>query len=305
MGTGSADARDSVTARRIGVAFAVSVLVHTLALWQWRPALERSASELADERNARGPLIVQLAPPPRPPRARPPRPSVQPRRPAPPQARPREIPAPRQPARPQPRPPVIALDKPAATAPPAVPPTPPAPPPATRAPTTTDLLAYVEQQRSARRDLAGRAPSPQAAPAASARPAEDENARANRIAAANLGLGNAPVMGGDRRRGGGIFELLRMSYDYAEFGFYGWNKEMRRNTAQVIEVRKGNNPDIRIAIVRRMIVIIREHEQGDFTWESHRLGRVVTLSARPRDTGGLEDFLMKEFFEEGRPPARR
>jgi hypothetical protein len=89
-----------------------------------------------------------------------------------------------------------------------------------------------------------------------------------------------------------------MSYDYAEFLFFGWNKDIRRNTTQLIEVRKGSNSDIRIAVVRRMIVIIREHEDADFVFESRRLGRNVTLSARARDTAGLEDFMMREFFGE-------
>jgi hypothetical protein len=91
-----------------------------------------------------------------------------------------------------------------------------------------------------------------------------------------------------------------MSDDAAEFIFYGWHKAMRRNMAQLIEVRKGSNPDIRIAIIRRMIAIIREYEQDDFVWESQRLGRNVTLSARARDNAGLEDFLMTEFFGEQR-----
>ncbi|MDB5863019.1 MAG: hypothetical protein JWO70_825, partial [Betaproteobacteria bacterium] len=69
-----------------------------------------------------------------------------------------------------------------------------------------------------------------------------------------------------------------------------------------IEVRKGSNSDIRIAVVRRMIGIIRDHEQGDFVWESRRLGRNVDLSARQRDTAALEAFLMKEFFEDDRRP---
>jgi hypothetical protein len=111
-------------------------------------------------------------------------------------------------------------------------------------------------------------------------------------------------MGADPRRGGGVFEIQRMSYDYAQFAFYGWNKEMRRNTAQVIDVRRGGNSDIRIAIIRRMIAIIRDHEQADFTWDSQRLGRVVTLSARERDSAGLEEFLMREFFENERPVRR-
>jgi hypothetical protein len=65
--------------------------------------------------------------------------------------------------------------------------------------------------------------------------------------------------------------------------FYGWNKNVERNTAQLIEVRRGVNSDIRIAVVRRMIAIIREHEHEDFIWESKRLGRNVSLSARARD----------------------
>jgi hypothetical protein len=49
-----------------------------------------------------------------------------------------------------------------------------------------------------------------------------------------------------------------------------------------------------------MIAIIRDHERGDFVWESRRLGRNVTLSARPRDEAGLKDFLMREFFADTR-----
>ena len=45
-----------------------------------------------------------------------------------------------------------------------------------------------------------------------------------------------------------------------------------------------------------MISLIREHYQGDFNWESHRMARTIVLSARPEDSAGLEDFLMLEFF---------
>ena len=54
---------------------------------------------------------------------------------------------------------------------------------------------------------------------------------------------------------------------------------------------------MRIAVVRRMIAIIRQHEPGDFVWESQRLGRNLTLSARPADQAGLEEFMLQEFFE--------
>jgi hypothetical protein len=96
-----------------------------------------------------------------------------------------------------------------------------------------------------------------------------------------------------------------MAYDYAEFSFYGWNPDIRRDTGQVIQVRKGNNPDIRLAVVRRMIAIIRSHKEDDFTWESPRLNRVVTKSARLKDSAELEDFLMQEFFEDDRRPVGR
>jgi hypothetical protein len=67
-------------------------------------------------------------------------------------------------------------------------------------------------------------------------------------------------------------------------------------------VRKGENSDIRIAVVRKMIGIIREHESGEFLWESHRLGKQLTLSARARDNAELESFMMQEFFYDVRNP---
>jgi hypothetical protein len=152
-----------------------------------------------------------------------------------------------------------------------------------------DLATYLEAKRRARGASAPSDNSPQA------QSAESDEARANRIAAANVGAGRKPTFG-PTPVGGGIFSIQRLRYDYAEFLFYGWNKDIHRNTTQLIEVSKGAESDIRLAVVRRMIVIIREHEQNDFLWESHRLGRYVTLSARARDNAGLEDFLMREFF---------
>ena len=93
-----------------------------------------------------------------------------------------------------------------------------------------------------------------------------------------------------------------MGYDYAEFLFNGWNKDLGRKTKQLIEVRKGDNSDIRVAVIRKMIAIIREQEPGDFVWLSHRLGREIALSARPGDNSGLEDFMMREFFSDARQP---
>lgn len=133
-------------------------------------------------------------------------------------------------------------------------------------------------------------------------PEEDGNTRANRMAAGNLASQRPMTFGYDPNQGGGMFQITRMGYDDAEFLFFGWNKEIRRNTKQLIEVRKGGNSDIRIAVVRRMIAVIREYERGDFLWESRRLGRNVMLSARAADNAGLEEFMMHEFFANPRLP---
>jgi hypothetical protein len=156
-----------------------------------------------------------------------------------------------------------------------------------------DFYADFEARRRAREAASGE-------PAASAPPAEDERARHNRIVAENLGLNRVPTYGREPK-GGGIFRIERMGFTEAEFVFFGWNKDIRRRAQQHIVVEKGANSDIRIAVVRRMIAIIREHESGDFVWLSHRLGREITLSARAADNAGLEDFLMQEFFSEPRP----
>jgi hypothetical protein len=150
-------------------------------------------------------------------------------------------------------------------------------------------MAALEARRRARGDGGG-TPSPASI--------DDEKARRNQIVAGNLGLDRAPAFGQDARGpGGGIFQIQSQGFDRAEILYYGWNKEIRRAAAQVVEVRRGDNPDIRIAIVRKMIAIIREHEAGDFAWDSRRLGRTLNLSARPADNAGLEDVLMREFFE--------
>ena len=63
---------------------------------------------------------------------------------------------------------------------------------------------------------------------------------------------------------------------------------------------RGGNPSTQLAVVRKIIEIIREQESGSFLWESLRLRRELTLSARPGDNASLEAFMMEEFFSEGR-----
>lgn len=153
------------------------------------------------------------------------------------------------------------------------------------------MQSYIEARRRARGETTASAESAPNTP-----PVEDDNARRNRIVTDNLASQRPQTFGYDPTQGGGMFQIGHMAYDNADYLFFGWNKDIQRKTKQLIEVRKGNNSDIRIAVVRSMITIIREHEQGDFLWESPRLGRNVMLSARIGDNAGLEEFLMSDFF---------
>ena len=153
------------------------------------------------------------------------------------------------------------------------------------------MAALIEARRQARGD-----PAPPAPPRPQA--AENENQRLNRVVAENLGSQRARNFGPDPKGSGGVFQLEHLYYDSADFTFFGWNRDISRNTRQLIEVRKGNERDIRIAVVKKMIAIIREYEPEQFRWDSTRLRRSVILSARQRDNAGLEDFMMAEFFED-------
>ena len=277
-------------------AVALSVLLHVLMLGKWLPQVHLPSLDELTPGETSSSLVVQLAPPASPPPALRSAPAER----AAPRPAPAPVPHPAPAAAPRPRPappPVMALDQPAPAAsakpPPVATPTQPAP--------VDDFMADVEARRRAR---VAAAPPALFAPSAgrpSSPPADDDAARGDRTIAANLGLNRAPTYGPDATKsGGGVFQIQRLGYSDAEFLFFGWNKDIRRNTTQLIEVRKGDNADIRIAVIRSMIAIIREHETEDFLWESRRLGRNIVLSARQRDTVGLEEFMMREFFPPGR-----
>lgn len=167
-------------------------------------------------------------------------------------------------------------------------PPPPQPPQPLRPPPIPefDMAAMIEARRAQRRAAqAASAPRSQVAPT----PDQLAQARIDR----NLQM--------DRGAGvGGVFEILRKGTRTAEFAFNGWRPDTERRWREVIEVDAGQGGDVERAIVRRMIELIRGHYTGDFRWESHHLGRVVVLSARPDDQEGLEEFLVREFF--GTPP---
>ncbi|MEO8344787.1 MAG: hypothetical protein ABI607_03745 [Betaproteobacteria bacterium] len=285
---------DDVTISAIRVAFVLSLLVHAAALWTYLPHMKLLSPSDAEQGEAGSPLAVKLANP------QPPAGSM-PSSPSPPEQvaalRPRapRTPPPRAAPRPPATPPVMSIPRQSPAAP-SMPTTPPLPAPAPQPVPETDMAAYIESRRRAR----GEQSSAASESSSNAKAAEDE--RQNKIIAANLGTNARPSFGRDARNGGGVFQIKTEEYDYAEFWFFGWNKDISRNSKQVIEVRKGENANIQIAVVRRMIAIIREHETGDFLWESHRLGRQLTLSARARDTSELEAFMMQEFFYDTRNP---
>jgi hypothetical protein len=272
---------DGLVVPKIWVAIALSILMHIAALWEL-PPISVQLPGLGEESDKRPSLSIRLMPPGPPPALLQPAPEPVPQAPrakvVPPKAASRQAP---------PAPPVITREKPAPDAP-SVPAPQPAPPMA------GDMASYIEAQRRARDTPAPPAPSA----------AENDEARRQRIIAGNLGSSREQAFGYDPSRGGGVFQIQSMSLDYAEFLFHGWNKDVGRNTKQLIEVRRGNNSDIRMAVVRRMISIIRDYEKEDFLWVSRRLGHSVTLSARARDNAGLEEFMLREFFFVD-SPARR
>ncbi len=293
------------TRRRIEIAIVVSLLLHAIAVYEWFPRepLLLPGDEAQPERT----LTARLAPTPRQePAPQPSAPAVREAPPPPKAVRPR--PAPRPTPRPKRPPPVITTPEPA---PPIAPPEPvpvpppepvrppePAPtlprtvtPPPAPPPMTGDLSSYIRQQRAARGET-GDAPTAQ----------ESETARRDRIVAQNLASLNSSTFGNAPQNGGGTFQIRRMDYEDAQFTFYGWNRDINRRAFQVIDVQRGSNPTINIAIVRRIIAIIRDHEPGDFRWHSKRLGRDLTLSARPEDTKELEAFMMQEFFTASMQP---
>jgi hypothetical protein len=294
--------RDGVTIPIIWFAVALSLLVHFAALLLWLPQSHLLAMK-ASEPGKNNPLVAQLVPGRRAaPDATAAAPSPPPRPPAAPEAvvpRPPE-PAPRR--RPTPRniapPPKIAVEKPAlqaveppAPAAPHVEPAPTAPPKPMPPPPAEDLAAYVEAQRRAR----GETPTA-SGDNAEPKSGESEVERRNRIIAGNLGLNRTPTFGADERSAGGMFQVRELHYDDAQIYFFGYDKDIARNAKQLIEVRRGNNSDIRIAVVRKIIEVIRENVSNDFVWLSSRTGRRTTLSARPSDNAELEDFIMRDVF---------
>jgi len=156
-------------------------------------------------------------------------------------------------------------------------------------PDETDLAAYIEKRRQARG-------------ARSEQPAEESDAqRGMRNALANIAAINGRG-GQDPNETGGVFSVTNKTFSRADLKFRGWNPNFKRRWLTAVSVERGSYPDIETAIVKKMIELIRKERPGDFPWDSHRLNKVVTLSARPQDEQELTDFLFKEMFPDYKPP---
>lgn len=253
------------SSQRIGIAIVLSLLAHAslLALAPRRPMEPPPLAATAP------PLTVRIVPAET---GEPPEPAIAPPAapPPPPPSPPREAPR---------RPPVPLKPRAPLTQPPPEPSPQPAAPVAesTVKPPPMDMLAMIEQRREQRRAAEEALKPPPV------EPPEDAATRNLRTLTGREGVG-------------GVFQILHMGTRTGQFAFNGWRPEARSQWREVYEVDAGLNGNLELAMVRRMIELIRTHYKGDFRWESHRLDRVVILSARTEDSEGLEDFLMREFF---------
>ncbi len=191
----------------------------------------------------------------------------------------------------------IAVAKSSPTMPvvPFVPEPPPVPPRDPRpVPPEQDFMAAVEARRAQRRALENTAATENAAARArEGDPNGDPNAKANAAIARNI-----ETLSQKKDGTSGVFQILNVGHREAQFAFRGWTVSRESSWKEVINVETELGGDIGIAVIRRMIKLIREHYPGDFNWDSRKEGRVVLLSARPQDNAALEKFMKREFEDQ-------
>jgi hypothetical protein len=137
-----------------------------------------------------------------------------------------------------------------------------------------DLASYIASRRRAR-GASEASGSPDGAQT------ESDTARRERIVASNLASVNTPTFNDGPKNSGGVFQILRIGYDDAEFAFFGWNREIKRRANMRIEVRRTTgDADIRHA-TRKMMAIIREYDRGLHVGVG-AARRNIRLSARQR-----------------------
>ena len=147
-----------------------------------------------------------------------------------------------------------------------------------------DMAEYIAQQR-AKRESSDSDAARQNAAAAAAEQGPSEEAKRDARIKNNFNNGT-----------NGIFEITNLSNNSASFSFLGWTSSVSNARREFFDVEAKNGQDVRLVMIRRMITLIRVHYQGDFDWQSQRLGRTIIKSARVTDSAELEEFLMQEFF---------
>lgn len=287
-------ARPSSTSRKsIAIGAVLSLLLHALGLWFLiaHPPSDVQTPASGEE----GRLTVSLAAPPAPLASPvPPQPALAPTvprtaKPAKPAAR-----------RPSAKKPAVPDNEPAQPDLAEAPPPSPLPAPQQARPDiapSDDMFTHLQAARKRRAEARAQAGLPEQDSSAPADAAND-----NRIALANIASSMQRARRDDPAASGGMFQLRRMGYRDAQVFFRGWSANANRDRTRLISVEQGAEVDLQTAVVKKMIDVIREERQGDFTWESHRLGKLLTLSARPQDGAALQQFLMQEFFP-GHAPA--
>jgi outer membrane biosynthesis protein TonB len=284
------EATFSLSIRRSTLAgIIVSLLLHTLLIVAMWPHLKKLTEP--DLPPSDRPISAQIRQPsrgegPRPQDAQPPQPPQAAPEPAP--RPPRETPRRRPPQQRPTAPPVITRRSPETpTAPPPTErPLPPLPPPLPQVPDNnpdTDMSAFMnkrQQQRQSQEEAAN--------PGGNRGQSENEQAmeRIRKNLARNVDTG-----------AGGVFRIDSMGIRTALVVFNGWRGTRSRTVSESAEVDAGIGGDIELAVVRKIIELIRRDNSGDFQWQSYRLNREVTLSARPQDNAELERFLKTEFAD--------
>lgn len=155
------------------------------------------------------------------------------------------------------------------------------------APPEMDMSVMLDAARERRRAVEDSAARENAAARAAG-----QAPSANDIARANIAFQERRARGG----ASGVFEIISKGPRVAQYVFRGWTADARHSQRQTITVDAGPGGDVEEAIVDSMIALIRKYYSGDFNWDSRRLGRMVSLSARQADTPGLRAFLLREFF---------
>jgi len=148
----------------------------------------------------------------------------------------------------------------------------------------TDMMSYVKSKQAQR----------QVAEADAAR--QNAEAVAREVGPTAAQIRDEKIKKNFQTGTNGIFEVTSLSGRHASFAFRGWTSDYSNSRREYFEVEASTGEDVRLAVIKRMIKLIRQHYQGDFSWDSQRMGRVITMSARPEDNAALENFMMREIF---------